>query len=575
LAERDWPRFAWNLVIVLISAAMIGLVLPAGSLGWRDRGFTGVAFDRSTGVAASVEAGSPAARAGVRSGDRIVASSLGPGDAIRLVAPPPGAAFAFDVRRGNELKAVTYVAARAPSAYPPLFRVLLATEILSFVAFVVIGGVLAILRPGAMTFWLFAFCIGTAPLDAVIPFYTWLPTLPLEIFFVWARTFLSGFSALPLLPFVLRFPSDTLVGWRRRLYAPAVALVLACAAYYFVLAILVATEFVPLWRIYNDVPPIFAFAAGITFLLIGLYERRDRERERLRWAVLGTSIGFVVLLLDYVPGISTEIYPVANTLALIMPVAIGYAVFKQRLIDVRFFINRAAVYTVITFGLLVTIGLAEYLISRLVDEQHLLAYLTAAVSVVVGVVFNRVHERSEAFVERIIFHARFRAEERLNVIARGLRFAESVAAIDAALTIDASTEMHLTSAALYRRAPEGDRYRRVALCGPSDDTEWIAADATLVRNLRSELHALPREDSGGIAIPILSGQELIGFSAYGVHPGGVEIDPVEMRVLESLSAAAAVAYGNVDAAAFRREISELRARICELEAVMRPGPEGS
>lgn len=566
MPERDWPRMIWTTFIACASLAMIALVLPSITLGWRDRGWTGFRLDRTTGAILNVESNSPASRAGLAPGDTILASSLAPGDAIRLAAPPPETRFHFEVRRGGATRQIVVAAERAPSAYPPLVRVLLVTEILAFVAFVVIGGLLAALRPGAMTFWLFVFCLGTAPLDALVPTYAGLPTLPLVAGYVWARTFLGGFSALPLLPFVLRFPSDSATGWRARWYGPAVAAFVIGAAGYFALAVSIATSFVPHWRLMNDIPALGAFAAGVAVLIAGLLERRGVERERFRWAALGSSVGFAALLLDYVPNVSPAAYPAANSVAVIMPIAIGYAVFRQRLIDVRFFVNRAAVYGTITFGLLVIIGLAEFLISRIVDEQHLLAYLTAAVSVAVGAVFNRVHERGEAFVERLIFRARFRAEERLGVTARGLRFAQSSEAIDDALTASAVQEMRLRGAAVFRRTEGGAAYACVARAGAEEHPSCVPADGTLVRNLRSELRTLAREGRGGFAIPILSGQDLTGFALYGPHRDGAEIDPVEVRILEALAAAAAIAYANVEAAACRREVDDLRARVALLEA---------
>ncbi len=320
---------------------MLAVTLPATSLGLRDAGNTGFAWDRWTGRVLSVAAGGPAARAGMRAGDAIVSASLSPAERIRLIAPPPDATFSFDVRRGGALRHVRLVAHRAPSPYGTLDAWLIVAEMLTFAAFMLIGSLLFVLRPGWMTFALYWYCVGAVPLDALVPFYTFLPDAVLVPSFVVARTLCSGFSALPLLPFVLLFPLDSATGWRARALGPVVAAVLFALLYYNVLACVLATTFFPSYRLFDDIPALAAYAAALAVLISGYSDLRGQQRERLTIAVAGMGFAFVAYMCDYVPGLPVVVYRVANTLSLAMPLAMAYAVFKQRVLDVRFFVNRA------------------------------------------------------------------------------------------------------------------------------------------------------------------------------------------------------------------------------------------
>ena len=102
-----------------VSLALLALILPVLTLGLRaagSLGFEGDGWDRWAGKIVAVQPGSPAARAGLEAGDTIVSSSLSSSDRIRLVAPPPGRVFSFDVfdgRAGRRARAGDEASARS------------------------------------------------------------------------------------------------------------------------------------------------------------------------------------------------------------------------------------------------------------------------------------------------------------------------------------------------------------------------------------------------------------------------------------------------------------------------------
>ncbi|MGP6159913.1 MAG: hypothetical protein ACLPYS_20860 [Vulcanimicrobiaceae bacterium] len=561
-------------LVIPVSLLLLAVVLPTATLGVRSGGTLGLRMDRWSGTVDAVAPNSPAARAGIAAGQNIVSSSISPFERIRLLAPSPGESFTFAVtgRGGARQVSLRAVVARAP--YSPLEALLIASEVATSALFILIGTGLFVFRPGWMTFWLYLYCIGTVPLDALEPFYTFLPEELLVPFYVIARTLFSGFSALPLLPFVLRFPSDAPAGWERRALEPVTAVVVVGLLYYGALAYLVVTTFVPDYRLLDDVPALGAYLTTIV-LLVASYVRHDEaNRQRLKIAIWGMTAAFVALSFDYLPGLPTAIYPISNTLALVMPVSIAYAVIKYRVFDVTYFVNRAVVFTAFTSGLVVLVGLLEWLTGTLIEERHLARALTAATSILIGVLLDKVHQRAERLLERLVFRKRFHAQEYLERIARSLVEAASVQAVHEALAREPREELALTSAATFALVAERRTYRRVYAIGWDERTALeLDADDLLVRVLRADLATLrfgdirwqradlpPEPRTPVIAVPVVLGRDLLGFTLYGPHDNATDIDPEEAEILERLAAAAALAYTRVVAHERKRELDELRAK---------------
>jgi hypothetical protein len=332
---------------------------------------------------------------------------------------------------------------------------------------------------------------------------------------------------------------------------------------------------VPAYRLLDDIPALCAYATTIV-LLVASYVRHDEpNRQRLKIAIWGMTLAFFVLSFDYLPGLPAAIYPLTNTAALVMPVAIAYAVFKYRVFDVTYFIDRAVVFTAFTTGLVVVVGLLEWLTGNYIEERHLARALTAAASILIGVVLDKLHARTERLMERLVFRQRFRAAEYLACIARSLVEADSVQVVHEALAREPCDELELTSAAVFAFDGERTTYRRVYGVGWDERAALeLGLDDVVVRVLRADLVTLrlggirwrrtdipadPRAPV--IAVPVVLGRELLGFTLYGPHANTTDVDPDEAEILERLAGAAALAYTRVAALERKQEIEALRAKL--------------
>jgi hypothetical protein len=147
--------------------AYFAIVQPiAGTYGWTVQ---------ANGIQ-SIASGSPAHRAGLHAGDRIVFSRISHADAYRI-------ASGFGSRAGHRmpivaqtregLRDVVVVAERRPTTgVSALESVLINLQMLLFLA---IGAFVALRRPDAVGLWFFAFATTNVPSGEILTFYSTLP----------------------------------------------------------------------------------------------------------------------------------------------------------------------------------------------------------------------------------------------------------------------------------------------------------------------------------------------------------------------------------------------------------------
>ncbi|HEU5480968.1 MAG TPA: hypothetical protein VFU90_14075, partial [Candidatus Tumulicola sp.] len=331
--------------------------------------------------------------------------------------------------------------------------------------FLIVAFLLVFVRPSVMTWSFYVFAVGyfgTSP-----AFAYWAHVLPPAAFFVLTfvlSTVFGAWSVLPLLPFVLRFPNGDVLGWRRRI-DPFVWLFLAVTfagavaewRYYG------ANAALPSWDvILSTVVPLatFAFAAAIVAKNIAVATPRDRQR----WGFLaiGTIASFLAYAIYFVPGVPFAVGQAIGFAVVLMPICIGYAVFRLRVIDVNFVLNRALVYGSLSLLVVAFVSLLDWTLSRVVSEERLALGLELLATIAIGFLLDKINRVVERFVETIFFRRRREAESYLRRAAAALPYATDEAAIADGLVQVPVDALDLAAAAIYRRADGGARFEGVA-----------------------------------------------------------------------------------------------------------------
>ncbi len=529
--------------------------------------YTGVHYESATllqkNVTVRVDPGSPAYRAGLRSGDVVGCLSLADFQVLfpffPTILPYTGSPVNACFRHGSGAwHNITLTPKRIPP--PGLFYntpLLAALRIVVYAAFLLVGCALVLARPSVMTWLFFSYCLASMP-DATSQ-GMWV-TLPLPVYTlvtaVTAGWIMLGAPILAL--FALTVPADVPPpGWRRVLFR-IIAVVAALIA-----ASVVASPATSLMGILQTNGDEAFTVITIAIVIARLLTMDRQERARFGWAAFAIIFGVVVNdARNVLPNgvMSTA----AGYLTIVMPLALMYAILRRHVIDVRFVLSRGVVFGVITTLVVGVIGLVDWATSAYLSEARAALAIDAAVTIAVGIALHRSYRWIETAIDAVLFRKKHTAEAYLERAARSLLRADGEHTIDTVLVEDPCETLDLTMAALFRI--QGSSYACVASMSweaadgfafaPGHDlVRFLASERTRIAltDLRKHIHAefIEAGAAPAVAIPILCDDALFGFAIYGLHRDGTQLDPDELASLERLCEMAAQAYTVVELRRYR------------------------
>ncbi len=558
-------------VLVLVTAVVV--VLFYAPLGHAD--YVGRWGDGTYGVSGArggfreierVAGGSPADRAGVRAGDLIAGDEPFSEQILDLEYPRAGDRATFTlVHPDGRGYTVTLDAVPVPR-FSVWDRTTGLLAIIPATVFLVVAFGLVFVRPSVMTWSFYAVAIGYFSTQPTFEYFHAL--LPRALFIPLTfllSTIFGNFAVLPLLPFIIRFPDNRLTGFSRVFdRAIWVVIAFAFAAYTY--------NWFQLWKIGMPSPfvtisdvwlPLGVFALA-TYILIGKFKHATPAvRQRVGFLVIGMVVSFIAYAVYFVPGIPDAAKQIIGYAVVAMPITVGYAVLRHRVLDVNFVLNRALAYGILSVFVIAVVSLLDWLFSHVLSEYHLAVVFELVATIAIGLLLDRINKAIEAAVERIFFRHRRLAERYLKRTAAALPYATEEAAVSEALVDVPAEALNLSAAALYRRS-DGGRFEGVAtspntpVAPPGFDPNHLLVrmlqaneESVWLEQLRSHLE---RENSAiyVLAIPVLVRHELVSFTLYGAHTNGAQLDPDEVDLLEDLAREAARAYDHIDAVRMRQ-----------------------
>lgn len=563
------------LILVTLFVAVV-YYSPIGHVDFAENwgeGTYGVTIPARTVILVGVDRGSPAYRAGVRVGDRLIDH----GDfqiSSRLRSPYAGERETVTLKRNNTVYTVSLTASsiRDFSLWQRIGGVL---AYLPPTIFLIVGFLLVFLRPSVMSWSLYVFAVGyfgTSP-----AFMYWSHVLSSQAYvaltFVLSTVF-GPWSVLPLLPFILRFPNGDVLGWRRRV-DPFVWLFLAIsyALYVFEWRVYSVTESLPAWdAIASTVIPLATFLFAGLILAKNVATATPSDRQRWGFLAIGTLASFLAYAIYFVPGVPFAVGQVIGFGVVLMPICIAYAVFRLRVLDVNFVLNRALVYGLLSLGVVALVSILDWFFSRVVAIGRLAIGLELLATIVVGFLLDRINRAVERFVESVFFRRRRMAERHLRRAASALPYATDEAAIIDGLVQVPVDALELAAAALYRRTAGGARFEGVATARQTQVAPaGFDGNDLLVRMLRADESIVWLDDVRShldpenaaiytLAIPVTVRHELVSFTLYGAHTNGAQLDPDEVELLKELAREAARAYDHVEAERARERYAQFVAQ---------------
>ncbi|MGA7202195.1 MAG: GAF domain-containing protein, partial [Candidatus Cybelea sp.] len=300
----------------------------------------------------------------------------------------------------------------------------------------------------------------------------------------------------------------------------------------------------------------------------------------LTWAVANvcsTLIGNTSLPVLYVQSWTGALLPWFN---LVGSVFVLYGLLSERVVDFRFAIGRAAVYGIITAGLLLLFGTFEWLAEQIFESTKPAIYISLFAALAIGFTLNALHGRIEDFLNTFFFRDQRRSEEALRRASRALANTSSEKTLIEFLVDEPIRVLGLNSAALFLAPASGKPFERTAARGwTKTESESIDAEDPLIVELRAELAPIVLDGSPraqtilpgaaktpSLVVPLLMRGSVFGFVLYGSRSNGMALTSDEQALLGAVARSAGAAYDHIDADRSHARIAELEAQVRALTA---------
>ncbi|GAC1537809.1 MAG: hypothetical protein NVS2B17_10930 [Candidatus Velthaea sp.] len=584
----------WALVVVMPDAVRI--VHPLGTLGF---------FADNNGSIYSVDESGPAAKAGVKVGDRISIETmscrtLGP-KCAQLLSVFGGMGGLQYVRSGAVVSLELRGAGQNPAAAPKrvtiasqpeahgtnapdraLWRFALAADELGALAFILCSAWLLWHRPCTMTAGFFAYALWFNP-GQYFEFYSWLQGHPIAMFA--QETLQTIFQSLGYVGFVvlaLYFPND--VSRPNLRWAGA-----ALPWVFGILTVLQLASFLNAFGIGTELVTRVTYIAGWSvdaavlfyILPVVLLDQPPEERARTRWLLVGCVIGLSSFIFaDFneattmspmqISETAIQFFYFANVITLAVVI---YTVRHHRVVNVAFTLTRG----IERLGMWAMVAaLGAFLIHRI--DEHLGSELhwdevgISLALVCTTLAWERVQEFAIELLDYVLFPRFRKSLVELRTVARDLCDLDTVVHIERSLIEQSARVLHVSSAAVFRLHRSGIFRRYSATGWPPRTLREFQPDGTLVTDylkgnegfarLRSARWAkAPLPDGVAlptVAVPVHAFGRLYAVLLYSAHTKGDDLNGEEIEVLEGLARSAALAYEAATSAALRRQVRFLK-----------------
>jgi hypothetical protein len=561
------PTFARTAIVAAIGVWMLVTATPDVIRAFQPSSDSGLSVDFD-GVVNAVDGGSPAAAAGIAPGDRIIAPL--PRGLFRQ--PLPG--LSFKLMTNGVTRAITL--APRPYLLSRGRRLLLLAQYTSYMIFLIVGSLVLLLRPSAMTWAFYLYCVARRYGD--IGFY-W----PGSNAFFWSNVFvlvaLGGTSCLLVTIFALRFPSNRLDAWRARINRVATFLLIPFAALWPYALVRMNFFGLPsqgLADLFVRLDSIVYLGAATIFVAT-LLRSYGEQRQRLQWILVFPAVlALRVIAINQGNGLLPYSLPawfprLLEVLGVCIPLTVAYAIVRRRVFDIQFAISRALVYATITTIVAGAFFLLDWFMSKQFAQTRFTLTAEIILALAIGSWLNILHRNVDRLVDSTLFRQRHLAQERLTKAAAAVLRAESHEVVDRFLVHEPVRAMNLTSAAIFHQdAATGHFVREVAVGWDHAETRELTSDDPLVLHLLAEDAPVRLADivwasdtspthlaDAVLAMPVMLRDQLVAIVLYGPHHSGADIDPDEVKSMVLLVERAGAAYDHIEARTLRAQVESL------------------
>jgi len=295
---------------------------------------------------------------------------------------------------------------RALPADDPAARYLLASWASVSIFVSIFGALLVALDGRPMTVGFGLFCLfSTGPVFVAQNDLAGLPAIAIAIATT-ATTILYDVGAIGFGIFALRFPVDAAPGRRgtvMRVVPYAIALFVALDV---LNAVLWAHGRTDLWGDFCEYGLYLGVFAVSAVAIVRTYAGTSGDqRRRVLWVVVGAAVGYAALLVynvGYFFNLPVLQYA-AGICEIAIPLMVGYAILRHRVLDITIVVNRAAVFGVVMTVLICAIALVHWFVGKELEKTHLQLEFELLAAIILGLSLHRLHAFVEMLMERVFF----------------------------------------------------------------------------------------------------------------------------------------------------------------------------
>jgi len=552
----------WSLAHILPDFARA--IVPIGG----NAGYNG----DDDGYIRTVDPGSPAEKAGIRPGDRIVVTAL-PLDQRRSGIVGSGYALNgsrqdIPIERDGKLirVAITY------GPEQPFIAPVAALRVAVGAITIGIALALVLLRPSLATWGFLLFAAGanvpSAVADTVVPY-------PWRLIDDVINDILAAASPAGLLLFALTFADSVEKTFRKFLWT--VPVLWAVLLFMFFRGDVGAMYFG--WpgeayqHAYRIVDPLVDVAIVGAFIY-ALTRARGDEKERMKWVVVGFSISILANAIAewlYPDVIPYWFYASMQLFGICIPVSVAYVVIRHRVLDLQFALSKAVVYGILTTVVVGVFALIDNGIGKIVSSSRLTAAADVIATIAITLTLNRAHKQVDGFVDRVLFRQRHLADEHIARVARSLPHVDSIEMIGKLVVDEPVNAYRLRSGAFFVKNEAGEFPRLRSAGWPEVIDATLSRQDLIVLELEAEHDVVPIHHESWsrfskdvasvravVAIPVALRRELVAFMIFGVHSNGIDLDPDEVQALKSLMIPASSAFAHLEALELQKTLAEVQ-----------------
>jgi hypothetical protein len=559
------PR-SWQALAIAMGLALLGCLLVDAAAGAFANADVGFIADNAPGHPGYYDIREISNSAGIegplRVGDRVTLEDRSLSNRLRYRRQRAGDRFAFsgvDVRG----RASHFVATMNAARPQPQFWVYELTGL----AFAVVGLLVALRRPSdgvARTMVVFFFSLGALWLSPI----PWLPPAfaGAVLAITTAAQIISAYAALRL---ATTFPFVSGAGIRKRIAALNPWLSVASILTIFTAEGIrvIYLEATPDWLSALGVVETFAYFITITIAFVVAGRQADpADRKRLHWVSWTVAVGFsgsLVTVVQYtlkIPFAPSEQF--LNFSLLAIPVGLGYAIVRHRVLDIGFVINRALVFGALSGFLVAVFMVVEWALSNAALRLSHVTSTSLELALALGLGFSMrsLHARVDRFVDDLFFRDRHEAERALRLLARDVAYIG-----DPRVAVSrVYEELQRRTGAASVEILVADGAVATSIAGDFGGGSHVGIDdGALVRMRASrepcELGTVGTALRGDYGFPMLVRDQLNGAVILGAKTNGEAYAPDEIATVERVALALGNALDALQTAALKIEIARVLA----------------